>query len=193
MKITKSILAVAIAALLLSSCASIDNNFSKRKYDVGHQTASNIENKGTIQKDYELTEETSEPVVYEASVEKYQTLSKNTTTISGTSKVENTASSIATNSASESDILPNNFKSSEAKAKEINKSIFKKKNNSKPHNILGEDMQILEIILAIFIPPLAVFLHEDSITTNFWIDLILCFLFWVPGIVFALLVVLDVI
>ncbi|HET6245345.1 MAG TPA: YqaE/Pmp3 family membrane protein [Bacteroidia bacterium] len=51
---------------------------------------------------------------------------------------------------------------------------------------------IIEVILAFFIPPLAVFLHR-GLDSYFWISLILTILFWVPGIIFALLVVLDVI
>ncbi|MFN0031838.1 MAG: YqaE/Pmp3 family membrane protein [Flavobacteriales bacterium] len=48
--------------------------------------------------------------------------------------------------------------------------------------------EVLLVILCIFIPFLAVFLFEGSITTNFWLDLLLCLLFWLPGIVFAFLV-----
>lgn len=51
---------------------------------------------------------------------------------------------------------------------------------------------IVEIILAIFIPPLAVFLHE-GITSRFWISIILWILGVLPGIIFALLVVTDTI
>lgn len=47
---------------------------------------------------------------------------------------------------------------------------------------------VVLIILSIFIPPLAVFLYEDSITNNFWVDLILTLLFWLPGMIFAFLV-----
>lgn len=49
---------------------------------------------------------------------------------------------------------------------------------------------IVEIILAIFLPPLAVFLH-DGIGTSFWINIILTLLFILPGIIHALLVVTD--
>ncbi|MBX2959526.1 MAG: YqaE/Pmp3 family membrane protein [Flavobacteriales bacterium] len=49
--------------------------------------------------------------------------------------------------------------------------------------------EIVLAILAIFIPPLAVYLHEDAITANFWVDLLLTFLFWLPGIIFAFLVI----
>ncbi|MBF9253595.1 YqaE/Pmp3 family membrane protein [Pontibacter sp. 172403-2] len=51
---------------------------------------------------------------------------------------------------------------------------------------------IIEIILAILLPPLAVFLH-DGIDTSFWISIILWLLFIIPGIIYALLVVTDTI
>ncbi|MDB5261554.1 MAG: hydrogenase expression protein [Adhaeribacter sp.] len=49
---------------------------------------------------------------------------------------------------------------------------------------------ILEIVLAVLLPPLAVFLH-DGLNTRFWISLILTLLFWIPGVIYALLVVTD--
>ncbi|HEY8403173.1 MAG TPA: YqaE/Pmp3 family membrane protein [Flavobacteriales bacterium] len=51
---------------------------------------------------------------------------------------------------------------------------------------------IVLVILAIILPPLAVFLHS-GIGTEFWISLILTILFWIPGVIYSLLVVLDVI
>ncbi|HTL81048.1 MAG TPA: YqaE/Pmp3 family membrane protein [Bacteroidia bacterium] len=57
----------------------------------------------------------------------------------------------------------------------------------------GDTDIILLVILAILIPCVAVLLKEGGITTNFWIDLLLMLLFWIPGVVFALLVVFDVI
>ncbi len=65
---------------------------------------------------------------------------------------------------------------------------FEKKNE----NVHSSD-QIVEIILAIFLPPLGVYLHEGTITTNFWISLVLTILFWIPGSIFSVLVVLDLI
>ena len=56
----------------------------------------------------------------------------------------------------------------------------------------GSRTSIVEIILAILLPPLAVFLH-DGIGTTFWISLILTLLFWIPGVIYALLVVTDTI
>lgn len=51
---------------------------------------------------------------------------------------------------------------------------------------------ILMIILAILIPPLAVGLYE-GITSRFWISLLLTLLFYIPGMIYALLVVTDTI
>ena len=56
-----------------------------------------------------------------------------------------------------------------------------------------DDNTILLAILAILLPPLAVFLKEDAITTKFWISLILTLLFWIPGVIYSLLVVFDVV
>ncbi len=50
---------------------------------------------------------------------------------------------------------------------------------------------LLLVILAILLPPLAVYLHEGEINGKFWLDLILTILFFVPGIIYALIVILG--
>jgi uncharacterized membrane protein YqaE (UPF0057 family) len=50
---------------------------------------------------------------------------------------------------------------------------------------------LLLVILAILLPPLAVYLHEGVINSKFWIDLILTLLFYLPGMIYALIVVLK--
>lgn len=50
---------------------------------------------------------------------------------------------------------------------------------------------ILLVILAILLPPLAVYLHEGSLNGKFWLSLLLTLLFWLPGVIYALLVVLG--
>ncbi len=51
--------------------------------------------------------------------------------------------------------------------------------------------QVLLVILAILLPPLAVYLHEGEINNKFWLDLILTLLFFLPGVIYALIVVLK--
>jgi uncharacterized membrane protein YqaE (UPF0057 family) len=41
------------------------------------------------------------------------------------------------------------------------------------------------------LPPLAVYLHQGVINTKFWISILLTLCFWIPGVIYALLVVLD--
>jgi uncharacterized membrane protein YqaE (UPF0057 family) len=63
---------------------------------------------------------------------------------------------------------------------------------------------LLKVIIAIFIPPLAVYLHEGEITNRFWISVLLTvlgyllfgfagvlFLGSLPGIIYALIVILG--
>jgi len=50
---------------------------------------------------------------------------------------------------------------------------------------------LLLVILAILLPPLAVYLHEGVINTKFWISLLLTLLFWLPGVIYALIVILG--
>jgi uncharacterized membrane protein YqaE (UPF0057 family) len=50
---------------------------------------------------------------------------------------------------------------------------------------------VLLVILAILLPPLAVYLHQGEINTKFWISLLLTLLFWLPGVIYALIVILG--
>ncbi len=75
-----------------------------------------------------------------------------------------------------------------ARFKEVKKELqnFKeaKKNGAAP-----ETNTILLAILAILLPPLAVFLHQGEINSKFWIALLLTLILWLPGIIYALLVI----
>ena len=81
-------------------------------------------------------------------------------------------------------------KERKAKIKEVKKEIkaFKaaKKANGEPST-----NTLLLVILAILLPPLAVYLHQGVINNKFWISLLLTLLFFVPGVIYALIVVLG--
>jgi uncharacterized membrane protein YqaE (UPF0057 family) len=55
----------------------------------------------------------------------------------------------------------------------------------------ADEKTILLVILAILLPPLAVYLHQNEINNKFWISLILTLIMWVPGVIYSLLVVLN--
>jgi len=74
--------------------------------------------------------------------------------------------------------------------KEVKKEfkLFKKERKA---NSSKKVEQIVLIILAILLPPLAVYLHQGEINGKFWLSLLLWFLFILPGVIYALLVVTD--
>ncbi len=74
--------------------------------------------------------------------------------------------------------------------KESKTPAFKKRREKRNGGIMDllEASTILLIILAILIPPLAVGLYE-GITNRFWISLLLTLLFFLPGMIYALLIV----
>jgi len=75
-----------------------------------------------------------------------------------------------------------------AKITEVRKSIA----SYKAQKATGEAStnKVLLAILAILLPPLAVGLHEGAINGKFWLSVLLTLLFWIPGVIYALIVVL---
>lgn len=65
---------------------------------------------------------------------------------------------------------------------------YKKENKG---NRAAKVEQVVLIILAILLPPLAVYLHQEEVNGKFWLSLVLWFLFILPGVIYALLVVTD--
>jgi uncharacterized membrane protein YqaE (UPF0057 family) len=70
------------------------------------------------------------------------------------------------------------------------KSLVKEYKTQKAAKAEPSTNTILLAILAILLPPLAVYLHEGSINGKFWLSLLLTLLFWIPGVIYALIVVL---
>jgi uncharacterized membrane protein YqaE (UPF0057 family) len=75
-----------------------------------------------------------------------------------------------------------------AKLKEV-KSLMKAYKANKTY-ATGSTDTVLLAILAILLPPLAVYLHEGITNSTFWISVLLTLLFWIPGVIFALITVL---
>lgn len=75
--------------------------------------------------------------------------------------------------------------------KEVKKAIRQYKADKKAGRADADTNTLLLVILAILLPPLAVYLHEGEINTRFWISLILTLLFWLPGVIYALVVILS--
>lgn len=54
--------------------------------------------------------------------------------------------------------------------------------------VLGDNYDVVKILLAILLPPLGVFL-EVGIGLHFWLNILLTFLGYVPGIIHAVWVI----
>ncbi len=71
------------------------------------------------------------------------------------------------------------------------KKAFKDFKASKKAGAEPSTNTLLLVLLAILLPPLAVYLHEGTTNNRFWLSLILTLLFWIPGVIYALIVVLG--
>lgn len=80
-------------------------------------------------------------------------------------------------------------KERKAKMKDAKQTLKQYKQDKKAGKKMETD-QLLLVIIAIFIPPLAVYLHEGEINGKFWLDLLLTLLFFLPGLIYALIVIL---
>ncbi len=79
-------------------------------------------------------------------------------------------------------------KERKARIKEVKKQI-REYRKAKRQGRDGSTDTLLLVILAILLPPLAVYLHQGEINTKFWISLLLTLLFWLPGVIYALIVI----
>lgn len=66
------------------------------------------------------------------------------------------------------------------------------KNAIKAHKAgdMSDDMLLL-VIITILLPPLGMYLYEGEITGRFWISLLLTLLFYLPGLIYTLVIILG--
>jgi len=81
-------------------------------------------------------------------------------------------------------------KEQKLRVKEAKKQVKAFKKERKTNKSANVEMWVL-IVLAILLPPLAVYLHQGEINGKFWLSILFWFLFIIPGIIYALLVVTD--
>ena len=83
-------------------------------------------------------------------------------------------------------------KEQKERIKEAKKQVKAFKKEKKANKSAEVEMWVL-IVLAILLPPLAVYLHQGEINGKFWLSILFWCLFIIPGVIFALLVVTDTI
>ena len=83
-------------------------------------------------------------------------------------------------------------KEQKLRVKEAKKQVKVFQKEKKANKSANVEMWLL-IVLAILLPPLAVYLHQGEINGKFWLSILFWFLFIIPGVVYALLVVTNTI
>ena len=79
-------------------------------------------------------------------------------------------------------------KEKKTRIKEVKKQVKVFKKEKKENKSSKVEMWVL-ILLSILLPPLAVYLHQGEINTKFWLSILFTILFWLPGVIYAILVV----
>jgi uncharacterized membrane protein YqaE (UPF0057 family)/predicted RNA-binding protein YlxR (DUF448 family) len=209
MKKVSQVLVAVLVAVGLFSCNVID--ITKKRYSNGYYISRSGNRNADAKAKESATKEKTSDVQVAANQNKVEALPSGSTQDNVVTP-ENTEETEAVNTAS-SKIVTTKTKAKHSK-KEIqetnSKPVFAVKSSKLAVSLLqikekkaiekesksdkrddGVHLLLL-FILALILPPVAVFLKK-GLDTMFWLSLILTILFWVPGVIFALLVVFDVI
>lgn len=185
------LLSVTIVYLFISACSTSKDNFAQRKY-FDHYFSSKQKVK-TIPVEQEIVIEnsfSSEFAAEEASIEpKANPIfpeEKENVVVAKNKRVNKVKDNVREIAAQENIIQEQRRSATVVKAAEL-RSVLKE---AKKRRIALEETIpfILLVILAIILPPLAVFIKE-GIDTPFWISLVLTLLFWLPGVIYALYII----
>jgi len=209
-----------ISTMILGACSTsnevVGGVFQKRKHTGGVYWDRTEKAKASAQKE----EEEMEFDIYKLEEAKQKKYASVTTIKSETKTSENTVVASAesevvdgfvvteeTKPVIETTVAASTVENEKTVASSESKKIIKKQASKKTTPIDDNVMLILLVVLAILIPPLAVFIYEGA-TNRFWIDLVLAILgfgvgFWLLGglgwlcgiaaVIYALLIVLEVI
>ena len=193
MKKNNSILTIASIMLFgvaLSSCSlTKDNNFNSRKYTHFKK------GEATVEINYSKKEINNE-------IKPAQTAGNEIADISGKSVVMTNLTASPAYNFQQENYSKNNMNTADANTI-LTKTTIKEKvkragkyvmshmaKSAATASVSANGDGLLLCILAIFLPPLAVFLAA-GIGSEFWIDLLLTFLFWIPGVIYAFIVILG--
>jgi uncharacterized membrane protein YqaE (UPF0057 family) len=198
----KSILLLSVLALFLGACNSTKNGVAmKRKYNNGYYVSIKHKQPGVAVKETIANNKSEKTAIkpitpallpvstQEVQPQFYASLKNNV------APKKNEIKTTTSHKESTADIISKIASANNAKVNNSAKKQRVTKQTSKAADNGGVDLVILIILcLFPFINLIAMYLKDGkSFTMNFWIDLILDVLFFLPGIIFALLVVLDVV
>ena len=205
--------AVLIATLMLGSCSTsndVASNglFQKRKYNKGYNL--NLKKNDKSEKAAVINEnyadvrnaedvktinaelKANKTVAFEA---KETTLAKNDNAVTVQSKKEKTAVKVKSTAAvntvkSDKEAESTLVLTEESQNNQVKKLASETKNESSNSGLAVINLVLL-VILAIILPPLAVGIATDWAIGPLLLSILLTLLFWLPGIIYALIVVFN--
>lgn len=202
-RLAQNTILVFLGALIISSCAT--TSVSKRRYTGGfnlefsflHKQKSNSKSTANIAK-----ANANQSKIAKAKIEEVKLNSKsiavienninadvasNAVSYKGSAVKSSSKTKVAASTITTAPVVKHSFKNkvSFLLAKHaFNKAVKQKATSS-------DESKLLYIIIAILLPWLGVLLYEGGVTSHFWITLLLWFLFYFPGLIYAILVITD--
>jgi len=190
--------------IILGSCAS-SGSITKRRYSPGYQVSLNLFGKDKKQDDAatppmkKVRLAAQEMAVIPTTIANPTTAEKNTfiTTavmveppapakVNIKAEARKIRTAVKTTAMGMKDVVKTNF----AEIKPVVAATVK---NIPAKMKKADDNQLIAAIVAFFIPFLGVLIYEGAITTHFWISLLLTLLFWLPGVIYAWMVIFGAI
>lgn len=183
--ILKTSIGVALILIIQSCTLTKKGEFAQQKYTKFHKGGTEIV----------LNKATSEPIILSKENLKFPVVSNDRIVFNEEKQIITSANTQVSIDPVKKVYKPIFKKVAESKfvkrgmlkmTKRIKASFASTKNTAS----CSDDQTILLVILAILIPPLAVAL-KVGLSTPFWLDLLLTLLFYFPGMIYALIVVLG--
>jgi uncharacterized membrane protein YqaE (UPF0057 family) len=191
----KKLFLFSVIAGVLASCSSVE--IAKRQHRSGYYVS--FGNKTEVNKtETKENQSVAQHEVAETSIEAQEVEVVNNVDASEVVEnnvVNNQKNELTPSKSSKQNLFTQNLNEEKVESKKSNfvQKLAKKSIVSKLSKPTNDIMLLILVILAIFLPPIAVGLKTNWSLIPLLISIILTLLFWLPGIIHALLVVFDII
>ena len=190
----KKLFLFGVIAGALASCSSVE--IAKRQHRSGYYVS--FGNKTEVNKtEAKVNQNVAQHEVAQTPIESQEVEAVNNVDASEVAEnnvVSNQKNELTPSKSSKQNLFTQNLNEEKVESKKSNfvQKLAKKSIVSKLSKPTNDIMLLILVILAIFLPPIAVGLKKNWALIPLLISIILTLLFWLPGIIHALLVVFDI-
>ena len=195
----KKLFLFGVIAGALASCSSVE--IAKRQHRSGYYVSFGNKtevNKTEVNKtEAKVNQNVAQHEVAQTPIESQEVEAVNNVDASEVAEnnvVSNQKNELTPSKSSKQNLFTQNLNEEKVESKKSNfvQKLAKKSIVSKLSKPTNDIMLLILVILAIFLPPIAVGLKKNWALIPLLISIILTLLFWLPGIIHALLVVFDI-